>query len=98
MGGLAIRFAADGDTVPTPIPASAIGGVVTFDTPHEGSPFGGSLAAQVTQWSIGAFKRNLPDENSDAAKCLARHDGDHPLPAGCATPTYLPAGTRLTEI
>src|SRR6478735_8684659 len=98
MGGLAIRFAADPASVPDPIPAAAIGGVVTFDTPHQGSPFGDTLLATIAQYWVGALKLSLPDKNSDAAKCLARHDAQRALPTGCATPPYLPSGTRVSQI
>ena len=98
MGGLAIRFASDAASVPDPIPAAVIGGVVTFDAPHQGSPFGDTLLATVAQFGLGVLKRSLPGSDSDAAKCLARHDAQRLLPTGCATPPYLPGGTRVTQI
>lgn len=98
MGGLAIRFATDKNTVPNPVTASALGGVVTIDTPHLGSVFGSTWTATLTQWWQEHHGQSLqPDHTSDAARCLAIHGPGTHLPSGCATPPYLPAGVPLAE-
>jgi hypothetical protein len=48
MGGLAIRFSASGQYAAQPNGAS-LGGVVTIDTPHLGSPWDNMPAAQLQQ-------------------------------------------------
>ena len=99
MGGLAIRFATDPATVAHPIPAAALGGIVTIETPHLGSVFGNTWQAQLVQWGkehIGA--QLAPDHSSDAAKCLAIHSRTRPMPQGCATPPFLPAGVPLAQV
>jgi pimeloyl-ACP methyl ester carboxylesterase len=99
MGGLAIRFATDANTVGAPIPASVIGGIVTIDTPHEGSVFSNGPQAELVQWGKEQLGLKLaPDHTSDAARCLALHGPTKLLPPGCATPSYLPAGTHLAEL
>jgi pimeloyl-ACP methyl ester carboxylesterase len=98
MGGLAIRFATDKNTVPTPIPASALGGVVTIDTPHLGSVFGNTWQATLAQWAQEHRGQSLlPGHTSDAARCLAIHGPGNDLPSDCATPPFLPAGVHLAE-
>jgi pimeloyl-ACP methyl ester carboxylesterase len=98
MGGLAIRFATDKRTVPHPVPAAALGGVVTIDTPHLGSVFGNTWMADLVQWAKDRQGEPLlPGHTSDAAKCLAVHGPGNDLPSGCATPPYLPAGVHLAE-
>ncbi|MCO7219365.1 triacylglycerol lipase [Klenkia sp. PcliD-1-E] len=99
MGGLATRFASSADFVPHPVSAEVLAGMVTIDTPHRGSPFGGSIAAQwasnLTEWFNWA---RLPGRTSDATKCLAEHGPTKALPASCATPPYLDPGTKLLSI
>lgn len=98
MGGLAIRFATDKNTVPNPVPASALGGVVTIDTPHLGSVFGNTWMATLVQWGNEQLGESLlPGHESDAARCLAIHGPGIDLPSGCSTPPYLPAGVPLAE-
>lgn len=98
MGGLAIRFATNADSVPNPIPASALGGVVTIDTPHLGTVFGNTWQSVLAQWAQEHRGQSLlPDHTSDASTCLALHGTRTDLPSGCATPPYLPAGVPLAE-
>lgn len=95
MGGLAALYAAaQGDT------ASKIGGVVTFDTPYAGSPFGGTLPAWALEFWQQRWGVNVPPAGSDAQVCLGTHDAGAPLPARCAhpLPPYLPPAIPLTQI
>lgn len=97
MGGLAILYAATNDSKA----AAAIGGVVSLDTPYEGSPFGGTNAAATVE-SLSESQKNiaLPPSGSDAQTCLGVHSDGSPLPAGCkyGLPSYLPASSPLTQI
>jgi pimeloyl-ACP methyl ester carboxylesterase len=103
MGGLAIRFSASAQYAADPDGAS-LGGVVTLDTPSLGSPWGDLPAAQLqqdwTQFKNGnGLQGMLPwPPGSDAQVCLATHFGSTGLPAGCATPSWLPPGVPLAEI
>lgn len=97
MGGLAARFAAQERGV-----AADLAGLVTVDTPHQGSPFGNTAIARLIE-SIPHLTRllPLPTPGSDGSICLAEHRWSTPLahlPYGCATPPYLPGGIPLTEI
>jgi triacylglycerol esterase/lipase EstA (alpha/beta hydrolase family) len=49
MGGLAIRFATSDRYTDRPIGRAQIARVITIDTPHRGSPFGGTRGAEVRQ-------------------------------------------------
>ena len=103
MGGLAIRFSASSQYAANPDGAS-LGGVVTIDTPHLGSPWGNIPAAQLQQdWT--QFKNGngleglLPwPPGSDAQVCLASRSGSAGMPHGCATPAWLPASVPVAEI
>jgi pimeloyl-ACP methyl ester carboxylesterase len=103
MGGLAIRFSASGQYAANPDGAN-LGGVVTIDTPHLGSPWGNVPAAQLqqdmSQFSNGnGLEGFLPwPPDSDGEVCLATHAGSAGLPAGCATPSWLPADVPVAEI
>lgn len=93
MGGLVTRFAADR------IDSGIVAGLTTIATPHLGSPFGDTGAAGLWQWKSELANADLaPDRKSDAVRCLAIHHRDRDLPAGCATPPYLPAGVSLGQI
>ncbi|MCW2904517.1 MAG: hypothetical protein JWO67_6782 [Streptosporangiaceae bacterium] len=96
MGGVATLYASAGQGV-----SADIGGVVTFDTPYLGSPFGGtSLGAdfQGAQEVLGSIR--AAPAGSNAQQCLALHQDAAPLPAPCIAglPPYLARTTRLTEI
>lgn len=92
MGGIATRFAAsrsaDGITV-----SQVMAGLVTYDTPHQGSPWGGTdLAAAIQAHAPGA----VPVASSSAATCLA--DLPRRTDPPCATPPYLPTGVGIDQI
>jgi pimeloyl-ACP methyl ester carboxylesterase len=94
MGGIAIRYASR-DTSHGMAVANVLAGVVTFGTPHIGSPWGGTKLASEFERSAGKDQRALPPDVSDAALCLA------PLTrraASCGDVPYLPAGVPLTEL
>jgi hypothetical protein len=96
MGGLAILYAAGRAGV-----AALIGGVVTFDTPYLGSPFGNRALAAFLQGSQQTFFGPLvPPAGSDAQICLGPHSDGTALPTGCtsALPGYLPATAPVTQI
>jgi hypothetical protein len=108
MGGLAIRFAADPRYGGRDI-GPLLAGVVTVDTPHLGSPWGGTLAAQVKEMvahlvdAIHAYFTGGPlfplqSGAADAGICLATR-APHTLPAnGCAVPPYLPKTAPITQV
>jgi hypothetical protein len=99
MGGIAIRYAMSG-TVARPVTARTVPYVFTFDTPYEGSPFGGP--------NLLAGLKEIPQEiahpltllaGSDGGLCLAGHHGVEPLPLPCGpVPAYFPAGLTLFEM
>jgi hypothetical protein len=95
MGGLAVLYAAARGST-----AEAIGGVVTFDTPFLGSPFGGSAVAGMLEALRYLGGTSVPPAGSDAQVCFGPHQDGAPLPAGCdyPLPPYLPADIPLTEI
>lgn len=98
MGGLAARFAAG-----TFGAGPQLGGLVTMDTPHTGSQWGGTNFATVfAAWNnMHHFLTTdpLPASDSDAGHCLMPWAAAGPaLPAGCETPPALPAGVPLTEL
>lgn len=88
MGGLMARFGLNSESADA---AASIGGVVTLDTPHTGSPWGASMLGRIWQtannWTGGG----------DAAKCLALH---HPgsFPPGCAYPPALPESIPVAQV
>lgn len=93
MGGLATRFAANHGG------AEALAGLTTIGTPHLGSPFGNTRGAELWQ-RVKEFEQSklFADKDSDAARCLAIHNRDRDLPAGCEVPPYLPAGAAIGQI
>ena len=100
MGGLAVLFASDPAYARTPIGEARFGGLTTIGTPYQGSPFGGTSLAQGWESVWEKFwgpQDVLPGRTSNAAKCLARHDEKHWLPAGCARPPAAP-GRPITMI
>jgi pimeloyl-ACP methyl ester carboxylesterase len=107
MGGLAIRFASDSDSVDTitgdplsgPIPPGMLGGVVTIDTPALGSPFGGPVTSGVLSiYLANAGVGQVKDAPNDAILCLAEHGKNSDLAPPCRTAPYLPAGVPLHQI
>jgi pimeloyl-ACP methyl ester carboxylesterase len=103
MGGLAIRFSASGQHAAHP-DGGNLGGVVTIDTPHLGSPWGDTPQAQLLQDGTQFVNRNylegmfpLP-AGGDGQVCLATHDGPAGMPLGCATPSWLPASVPVAEV
>jgi pimeloyl-ACP methyl ester carboxylesterase len=95
MGGQAVLYAAARDNT-----ADVLGGVVTFDTPYLGSPFGGTAAAGLLEGLRVLVGVDAPPAGSDAQVCLAPHTDGAPMPTGCdyPLPPLLPAGVPLTEI
>lgn len=84
MGGILARFALDparDSTIRT-----AVAGVVTLDTPHQGSPLGGSLAAAA-----------MVEFTGDGWDCLSLH---HPgvLPPHCEHPPLIPSEIPVSQI
>jgi hypothetical protein len=100
MGGLAIRYAS-AMTENGVLAGSVLRGVVTVDTPHRGSYWGGTGYARLFQ-SAGRLDTNLgplPDPSKDGATCLSRHDGGDSFPKACVgPPPYLPADVPLHQI
>ncbi|GAA3537197.1 esterase/lipase family protein [Kribbella ginsengisoli] len=97
MGGLAARFATDSRYANLPID-DILGGLVTFDTPHLGSPFGSQPIARAAELKNPGAWWPFPKAGTDGSRCLALHDRQSPLPNGCAYPPYLPTSVPLTQI
>jgi pimeloyl-ACP methyl ester carboxylesterase len=96
MGGLATLYAADGRYTTAPI-GPLLAGVVTFDTPFLGSPWGGTpLAGLKEQFSAAG----VPPPSTDAGRCLGVREPHMALPEGCGgdPPPLLPAGVPLQQI
>lgn len=103
MGGLAIRFSSSAQYAAQP-DGAVLGGVVTIDTPHLGSPWGDTAQAQLLQdfaqlkagnWLEGMFPWPI---GSDGQTCLATHEGTAGMPPGCPAPPWLPADVPVAEI
>lgn len=97
MGGLAARFALDPNYGGIDGLGRRVGGIVTIDTPHRGSSWGGTIAAWgITTWD----EKTLPGTDTDAWKCLAGAvpGGQAFTWNGCARPAYLPHGVQLAQI
>ncbi|MDT4913090.1 MAG: hypothetical protein QOC66_2218 [Pseudonocardiales bacterium] len=92
MGGLAALYASSSA-------GADIGGVVTFDTPYLGSPFGNTSIAGSLQ-GLQQHGVNVPLPGDDAQVCLAPHENGAPLAGGChySLPPYLPANVPITQI
>lgn len=98
MGGLAIRFASSPEYATQPVTSREVSEVVTIATPHRGSPWGGTMAAEAVQtWDIIQSYGAMP-HRGDAATCLARHDNEAFINTGCAIAPYLPEGVNLTQV
>lgn len=99
MGGLAVLFASNPAYARSPIRDEYFGGLTTIGTPYQGSPFGNTVLAQLSEsWDeLWGPRKVLPPRTSDAAKCLARHDEKHWMPVGCDKPPAAP-GKPITMI
>jgi pimeloyl-ACP methyl ester carboxylesterase len=97
MGGLASLYATTDEDART-----AVAGLITFDTPYLGSPFGNTDVARWYQSFKQAFGGMLvPPAGSDAQLCLGtRKESGGGFPQGCdaAIPPYLPNTARVTAI
>lgn len=97
MGGLASLYATTDSGART-----AVAGLITFDTPYLGSPFGNTNVAGWLQGIKQAFGDKLvPPAGSDAQICLGtRKESGGEFPRGCnaAIPPYLPNTARVTAI
>lgn len=101
MGGLAARYASR-LTVGGRSVGEVVGGVVTINTPHRGSPWGGTgyarLAAELAEF-LASKDYPLPDAAKDGARCLAAHTGGDSFPSACGVvPPYLPEGVPLAQV
>lgn len=92
-GGLAVRFAASPAWGGQPV-APLIGGVVTLDTPHGGTPWGDTPGGLLKE----AFSTGLPNPVADASRCLAVHHAGSGMKDGCDPPPYLPTTIPLTQV
>lgn len=92
MGGVAVRAASG--LLTEQHSESALAGLVTLGTPHQGSPFSGNYATTF-EWvqRLQGKHPPMPAPDSSASKCLA-----WPRPSDCAAVPYLPAGTKIATI
>jgi pimeloyl-ACP methyl ester carboxylesterase len=98
MGGLATLYASGQSKAGSNV-GGEIGGVITFDTPYTGSPFGDTgIAAEAEK--IKGHGAITPQAGSDAQVCLGTHANGMPLPTGCGygLPPFLPVATPITQI
>ena len=98
MGGLAIRYSFDPRFVTTPLTEKQVGGVVTVDTPWEGSPFGGTDYAR---WIENLNHKDVPSGSQpDGGACLAPHSKAQQLPSACGGPVaaYFPSAIPLHTV
>ncbi|GAA4256909.1 hypothetical protein GCM10022255_071670 [Dactylosporangium darangshiense] len=95
MGGIATLYAAARDGA-----GAHLAGVVTFDTPYLGSPFGDTGVAGFLQGLHQHGAGVVPPPGSDAQVCLAPHADGQTLARNCRfdLPPNLPASVPLTEI
>jgi len=96
MGGLASLYAAQDDKA-----RDRIGGLITFDTPYLGSPFGNTgVAAMLQGLQQSARSKLVPPMGSDAQICLGQHKDGAGLANGCGAklPGYLPVAAGVTTI
>jgi pimeloyl-ACP methyl ester carboxylesterase len=94
MGGLAALYAA-------PDTGGLIGGLITFDTPYLGSPFGDHAVAGSYQWVREQHgHKAAPAPGSNAQVCLAPHRDGAGLrkPCDAGLPPYLPVAAGVTAI
>ena len=96
MGGLAMRYASAVERDGAPV-ADLIASYSSFDTPHQGSYWGGTGYATGADDLRDLLRLDVPD--GDAGRCLATHLPGDDLPAGCGDlPPYLPTGTPITLV
>ena len=100
MGGLATRFATDGAFAQHPVPATGLAGLVTIDTPHQGSPWGNTTLARRLELIAGRqlASQMFAKSGTDGSICLAVHNYKTGLPSGCPLPPYLPTTVPVDEI
>jgi pimeloyl-ACP methyl ester carboxylesterase len=95
MGGIVIRAA--GGILAESGQGSILGGAVSLGTPYAGSPWGGTIYADLLQklnsLGIDPVEVGMPGAETSAAVCLAV-----PLPRGCATFPYLPANSKYAMV
>ncbi|MEV7132623.1 alpha/beta fold hydrolase [Arthrobacter sp. NPDC093128] len=95
MGGIVIRAA--GGILAGSGQGSILGGVVSLGTPYSGSPWGGTVYAEMLQnmrsTGIDPVKVGMPEAETSAAVCLAV-----PLPNNCAPLPYLPGSTKYAMV
>ena len=70
-----------------------VGGIITVDTPHKGSPWGSSVPANFAQW----WNKGGRVGGASAAKCLALH---HPgtLPSDCYSPPAVSPSVPVYQV
>lgn len=94
MGGIVIRAASG--LLPKE-KGQILAGVVTIGTPMHGSPWGGTVYADLAEWfnSLGSKPEafGLPPASSSAVVCLAA-----PRPSSCEQFPYLPDGTKYASV
>jgi pimeloyl-ACP methyl ester carboxylesterase len=93
MGGIMARFALE---LYKEDVAKYAAGVVTLDTPHTGSPWGGSQVSMAVEAGAHWWNRN-DGTKKDGAKCLSLH---HPgsLPPECKYPPAMPEAVPIAQI
>lgn len=98
MGGIAVRFASDPLHVERPLTSDQVSDIVTLGTPHRGSPWGGSIGAEVKQLSGFLSSWGEVSQLGKASRCLAPHDGITSSTTDCDIAPYIPTGTNMTQI
>ncbi|MDG4838342.1 alpha/beta fold hydrolase [Micromonospora sp. WMMD967] len=96
MGGLASLYAAQNGKA-----MDRIGGMITFDTPYLGSPFGNTgVAGWLQGLHQGVGSKLIPPIGSDAQICLGQHKDGVGLVKGCDAklPGYMPVAAGVTAI
>ncbi|MDO5752706.1 triacylglycerol lipase [Arthrobacter sp.] len=96
MGGIALRSAAA--SLETAGKPELLSGIVTLGTPHQGSPWGGTMAATLLDELARYGKAylngfSLIAAGTDAVKCLAAE-----REPGCKQPGYLPKDTMIATV
>lgn len=102
MGGLAARFATSSQFAAHPI-GDRLAALITVDTPHLGSPFGGDAlgVSALSHLVEDLHAKHLLDfpVGTDGAACLAPHTPpDNAIGGGCVTPPYLPPTVHVDQI
>ncbi|HZM81783.1 MAG TPA: alpha/beta fold hydrolase [Candidatus Limnocylindrales bacterium] len=109
MGGLATRYASQLSVQGRPV-GPRIAGLVTLDTPHLGSYWGGTGYAHLLTSILGPHSWDeapLPDPSKDGVVCLAHHDATASAPRGDSAafpsqcgglPPYLPQTAAVFQV